>query len=169
MTPTPRTRVEDLKGISTRLRTLLTYSMPGGSVVADIPLRPLSYFLARKNCGTKTAVELVRLVNVSGIDWWDEEARKWLLKHGTEGPSPMMAPRLTPIDLRRGKESRHPDIEKGVSYLVKYDGMFYAGTFSEQHYGWNFNGGPTGTGYQFNTPGYNHSMWEGLWKIEHEG
>lgn len=33
----------------------------------------------------------------------------------------------------------HPLLKEGIFYLAKIDGRWFAGTFSKQHYGWNFN------------------------------
>lgn len=47
---------------------------------------------------------------------------------------------LKKLDLSKREGCEHPDIKSTKQYLVKYDGSFYAGTFSRQWYGWNFNG-----------------------------
>jgi len=47
---------------------------------------------------------------------------------------------LKKIDLSKCNDCEHPDIKTSKSYLVKYDGNFYAGQFYRVWYGWNFNG-----------------------------
>ena len=45
------------------------------------------------------------------------------------------------------------------SYLVKYGGEWYAGTFTKQWYGWNFNG-VFDAGCQMDYPG-----WQAIYEI----
>lgn len=46
---------------------------------------------------------------------------------------------LTKGELQGGRCHAHPDIvPREQSYLVQYDGRLYAGKFSVQHYGLNF-------------------------------
>lgn len=71
---------------------------------------------------------------------------------------------LIKLDMSKAKECEHPDISKNKEYLILYDGRFYAGTFSRQWYGWNFNG-VYNAGVQFDAPGYNCSDWEQIWEI----
>ena len=58
----------------------------------------------------------------------------------------MRTPKLRRINLNKRDGSKHPHIRKGVSYLVKIYGHLYAGTFSEQWYGWSFNNWGTSGG-----------------------
>lgn len=88
--------------------------------------------------------------------------------------------KLKPIDLMKatGKEGVskrvyhcHPDISTGKSYLAKIGGAYFAGKFSNQWYGLNFDGWHGnglqwhGNGLQFDMPGTNASTWEALWEI----
>lgn len=79
----------------------------------------------------------------------------------------MKTPKLKPIDLSKGKKSDHPDISSRKTYLALIGGEFFAGGFSRQWYGWNFDGWINDVGLQFDTPGTNASEWEGLWEIQH--
>jgi hypothetical protein len=80
--------------------------------------------------------------------------------------------RLKPIDLDKscvrkggcGGRTDHPDIDLRKQYLIKYDGRFYAGDFSMQWYGLNFNG-VYDAGLQYDAPGTNSSSWEAIWEI----
>jgi len=61
---------------------------------------------------------------------------------------------------------KHPDIKAGrIFYLVKWDGRYYAGRFSEQWYGLNFQGWVNPAGLQYDAPGANHSLWQEVWEI----
>lgn len=78
----------------------------------------------------------------------------------------MRTPKLKKINLNkrfRGDEGSgncdHPDIKTGISYLVQYDGSLYAGTFTRQWYGWNFDG-IYDAGAQLD-----YSGWEAIWQI----
>ncbi len=75
--------------------------------------------------------------------------------------------RLKRIDLRRAVEHRCPGIRAGdrYQYLIKYDGRYYAGSFSEQWYGLFFDNWVNGVGVQFDAPGYNSSPWQAVWQI----
>jgi len=65
-----------------------------------------------------------------------------------------------------GNRSDHPDIRPGRgNYLVRYDGRFYAGKFSMQWYGLNFEG-IYDSGAQFDAPGTNASSWQDVWEIQ---
>ena len=74
-------------------------------------------------------------------------------------------PKLIEIDLSKGIKSKHVDIKTdGTFYLVKIGGAYFAGRFGKVWFGLSFHnwyGGPI----QFDTPGYNSSMWEGAWEI----
>lgn len=73
--------------------------------------------------------------------------------------------KLKKINLKKGDEHNHPDIQVGRSYyLAKIDGQLYVGKFSREWYGLNF-GYDDGAGVQFDTPGFNGSEWQALWKI----
>jgi hypothetical protein len=73
-------------------------------------------------------------------------------------------PELVVIDLRRGDGHEHPDIKVGKSYLAKIGSGYFAGTFSREWYGWNFNGWHYGL--QLDKPGTNGSEWKALWRID---
>lgn len=75
-------------------------------------------------------------------------------------------PTLVSVDLSRGERHDHPDIRLGQMYLARWDGDLFLGQFTRQHYGLNFSCdfGASG-GFQFDTPGYNHSLWEALWEV----
>lgn len=81
-----------------------------------------------------------------------------------------MTPTLVKIDLKRcvskeggGDFHDHPDISTRRQYLAKIDGCYFAGQFSKQWYGWNFDGWYSGL--QLDKPGTNMSPWQGLWEI----
>ncbi len=59
----------------------------------------------------------------------------------------------------------HPDIKDDAHYLARIDDGFFAGTFSEEWYGWSFDGWGGGGGLQLDKPGTNASSWQGLWEI----
>ena len=64
-----------------------------------------------------------------------------------------------------GGKQDHPDIKtNGTHYRVKYDGVWYEGTFGRQWYGLNFNG-IFDAGAQYDAPGTNASMWEEIHEI----
>lgn len=69
------------------------------------------------------------------------------------------------LDLKKGSGSNHPDIDRHHTYLVRYDGKYYLGSFSREWYGWNFNG-IYDAGAQYNQPGTNASRWEAIWEME---
>lgn len=79
-------------------------------------------------------------------------------------------PVLITIDLtkaeRKDHKRGHPDIDTEETYLALIGGEFFVGTFSEQHYGYNFNDGWGASGHQFDPPGENLSRWQGLWRLE---
>jgi hypothetical protein len=79
----------------------------------------------------------------------------------------LATPKLKPIDLTKGEDSKHPDIKTGTTYLARIGGTYHVGKFSKQWYGWNFDGWShnPGVGLQFDTPGTNNSKWQGLWEI----
>lgn len=100
------------------------------------------------------------------------------------------AMKLTEIDLSRCCEKPgesgdhwHPDIDTDRYYLAEikatngtWNGWptdfppgYYAGKFSEQWYGYNFDGWGGGAGLQLDKPGTNMSSWLRLWLIEPEG
>jgi hypothetical protein len=74
-------------------------------------------------------------------------------------------PKLEKINLKRGKESNHPDIkaDNKTPYLIKYDGEWFAGTFEKVWFGISFNGWHAPL--QFDTPGYNSSDWQEVYRI----
>lgn len=62
--------------------------------------------------------------------------------------------RLVKIDLKKRYQGcQHPDIKADVPYLAKVDNFWYAGTFTKQHYGWNFNA-VYGAGLQLNSSSF---------------
>ena len=74
--------------------------------------------------------------------------------------------RLIPINLSRANGHTHPDLTTKKTYLISYGGVFYAGKFSREWYGLNFEGGPYDAGIQFDEPGTNQSKWQGIWEIQ---
>lgn len=76
-------------------------------------------------------------------------------------------PRLERINLRKADRHEHPDIKVGSRYLylARWGGNYYLGSFSRQHYGLNFDCDFGFSGLQFDAPGYNASLWEGLWRV----
>lgn len=69
--------------------------------------------------------------------------------------------KLKKIDLTKGdlRKCEHPDIKEGVEYLALIDwnrgnnGRWYAGKFTKQHYGWNFDA-VFDAGYQLSYSGW---------------
>jgi len=82
----------------------------------------------------------------------------------------MKTPKLKQIDLNKCfqsdgcSRSDHPDIREDGEYLACLDDGWYAGQFSRQWYGWNFDNWGT-SGIQLNAPGENSGLWLGLWEI----
>jgi hypothetical protein len=75
--------------------------------------------------------------------------------------------RLKQIDLSKAQEHECPGIVPGKKqYLCLIDGLFFAGKFSRQWYGLNFDGWMNHAGLQFDAPGWNASRWQGVWQIE---
>lgn len=70
-----------------------------------------------------------------------------------------MTPKLVEIDLSWRNDCECPGIKEGVPYLCLIDGEYYAGTFSREWYGLNFDG-VYDTGYQLDYEG-----WERVWRI----
>ena len=80
----------------------------------------------------------------------------------------------------RSTESWHPDIDPNRYYLAEIKSTngirtgwptdfppgYYAGQFSEQWFGYNFDGWGGGAGLQLDKPGTNMSSWLRLWLIE---
>ena len=78
-------------------------------------------------------------------------------------------PKLIEIDLSKGLKHDHVDIKiDGTFYLVKIGRSYFAGTFHKMWFGLSFSGWYGGP-FQFDTPGYNSSMWEGVWEIQEGG
>ena len=76
-----------------------------------------------------------------------------------------MKVRLIPVDMDFADGTYCSAIKTdGTQYLIKWWGRFYAGTFSMQHYGLNFNG-VYDAGLQFRKPGTKGSDWEAIWEI----
>ena len=59
----------------------------------------------------------------------------------------------------------HPNINSKSEYLALIDGEFFAGRFTNEWYGWSFDGWGGGGGLQLDKPGTNASDWQGLWEI----
>jgi len=76
----------------------------------------------------------------------------------------MRTPKLIPLDMSLADKHEHPSIKRGKTYLCLIGGAFYAGCFSRQWYGWNFDA-IYSTGLQFDQPGTNRSRWEMIWEI----
>jgi hypothetical protein len=83
----------------------------------------------------------------------------------------MTQPKLTELDLSKAVRHTHPDIVADADhhYLAQINGRLHFGTFSEQHYGLNFNCNWGASGMQFDAPGSNYSRWQRLWLIEVPG
>ena len=95
-----------------------------------------------------------------------------------------MTPTLKKIDLDKrcwfegcgllessGDRPGHPDIrEGGTCYLAKIDGRWYAGAFTMQHYGWNFDA-VYDAGYQLWYSGLSPKKdgWQELYEIVGSG
>jgi len=79
---------------------------------------------------------------------------------------------LIPIDMNLSVRNDHPQIEVGKQYLVKLrkpsgDGyIYYAGTFSRQWFGLNFDGWTNPAGLQFDKPCADYSRWVQVWEIQ---
>ena len=74
--------------------------------------------------------------------------------------------KLKPFDLTLGEDHNHPHISGRKQYLALIGGVFHAGKFSKQWYGWNFDGWSySGCGLQYDQPGTNSSNWQALWEI----
>lgn len=69
-------------------------------------------------------------------------------------------------------EGWHPDIDPDRYYLAEIESAndqppgYYAGQFSEEWYGYSFDGWGGGGGLQLDKPGTNSSSWMRLWLIE---
>lgn len=74
-----------------------------------------------------------------------------------------MVPKLKKIDLSKIVDCDHPDIKEGRSYLAKIDKSWYAGEFSRQWYGLNFEA-VYDAGIQLNSNG-----WQRLYEIVEKG
>ena len=48
-------------------------------------------------------------------------------------------PELKEIDLSKSERCNHPDIKEKRYYLARINDKWYAGTFTKQWYGWNFD------------------------------
>ena len=74
-----------------------------------------------------------------------------------------MTPRLEEIDLSKRVDCHHPEVKEDRSYLAKIYGSWYAGKFSRQWYGFNFDA-VYDAGIQLNSEG-----WQKLYLIvEHK-
>jgi hypothetical protein len=75
-------------------------------------------------------------------------------------------PRLKRIDLTKAVKHECPGIKTGrTQYLARIGGDWFAGTFSRQWYGLNFDGWGD-VGLQFDAPGQNASRWQELYEIK---
>lgn len=72
--------------------------------------------------------------------------------------------KLKEIDLLKGSEHEHPDIDISKLYLCKVYNKYAIGYFNRQWYGLSFNGFFS-AGKQFDAPGYNNSNWEQVWEV----
>lgn len=84
--------------------------------------------------------------------------------------SPSLAPKLKRVDLGKCCEVKpgygwhdHAAIKPRARYLARFDGCWYAGSFSRQWFGWSFDLGSHSV--QLDKPGTNHSRWEALFEI----
>jgi hypothetical protein len=66
--------------------------------------------------------------------------------------------------MSKADKHEHPDLNSKDTYLCLIDGEYFAGKFSRQWYGWNFDGCYS-SGCQFDAPGSNASRWQKIWKI----
>lgn len=71
-----------------------------------------------------------------------------------------MTPRLEKINLGKRKDCNHPNINTRTSYLAKINGRWYAGKFTREWYGLNFDS-VYDSGLQLNDPD-----WEELYRIK---
>ena len=74
--------------------------------------------------------------------------------------------KLARISLRRAREHDLPGVNTRSLYLVKWDGDLYLGRFSRQWYGLNFECELGESGFQFDAPGFNDSLWQGVWVVK---
>lgn len=92
--------------------------------------------------------------NVVGID---------LIKSGMYN-----MPKLKKIDLsksyKKAEKTFCPGINSRSDFLAKINNQWFAGKFSKEWYGWNFDGW-FGVGLQFDPPGTNGSTWQELYEI----
>jgi len=77
-------------------------------------------------------------------------------------------PKLKKINMSKsyeeGDKTLCPGINSKDNYLAKIGGEWFAGKFSEEWYGWNFEGWYD-PGLKFDPPGVNCSDWQELYKI----
>lgn len=73
--------------------------------------------------------------------------------------------KLVELDMSRADKHTHPDIIVGEWYLVKIHNQYWAGRFNKVWFGLNFRPWANPVGIQFDAPGTNSSMWEGIWRI----
>jgi len=72
--------------------------------------------------------------------------------------------KLKALNMKLANEHEHPQVDCRKQYLILYHGNFYAGRFSRQWYGLNFEG-VYPAGLQFDEPGTNASNWKQIWEI----
>jgi len=78
------------------------------------------------------------------------------------------SPRLIPLDMSKAHENELPGVVIGKTYLCLIGEEYFAGKFSRQWYGLNFEGWtPNPVGLQFDAPGTNASDWKQVWEIQH--
>ena len=74
-------------------------------------------------------------------------------------------PALKKIDLSKGGDSSHPDINTESEYLVKIDNKWFAGRFVKIWFGLSFQEW-FGQPFQYDKPETNRSRWEEIWEIQ---
>jgi len=78
-----------------------------------------------------------------------------------------MTLKLHEIDLSKAEKHNCPGLNETDDFLCLIDGRLFVGRFSQQWYGWNFDGWTScSCGLQFDAPGWNCSYWEQVWRIE---
>lgn len=75
--------------------------------------------------------------------------------------------KLTRLNLRKGDGHKHPDIKTGDRhvYLVKWNDELSLGSFNRERYGLYYTPTCGGLGFQYDKPGTNASLWQGVWLI----
>jgi len=73
--------------------------------------------------------------------------------------------KLKALNMSKSKENNHPQINDDSQYLCLIGEEFYAGTFSQEWFGWTFKPQWGHNCIQFDAPGYNSSKWVQIWEI----